>query len=682
MKRILWALALLLSLSTYAADNLTSPNGKLNVQFTGDATSGKTSAITLHLYLGDKELANVQPSMQLEKNGKSYSLGTVAAAKVDKNGRIIIGKVGRQTEKIEAPFYHTPTFELTYNQVSIPCGQGTLVVRLYDSGLAYRFQSTLGKGTVLVNDEAVNLQFPKEPFAWFSYSTNDKEPMKMAFQNYYTEAMLSQQPKDKLAFLPATFAVDEATATGQCKVTLMESNVEEYPCMYLSSNLSAVFAHYPKSFDNYAWRRQKYVTSEESYIAKTKGTRNFPWRILAVTEKDTDMPQNPLVYALADKNRIGSTNWIKPGKVAWDWWNDWGLEHVDFEAGINTRTYKYYIDFAAKHGLEYVVLDEGWYTSSKGDMLTVIPEIDLPELVRYGREKGVDIVLWTVFNVLDDQLEEACKRYSAMGIKGFKVDFMDRNDQEAVDMTYRIAEKCAQYHLFLDYHGIYPPTGIQRTYPNVINFEACFGMEETKWEPVKKDMPRYDVTMPYMRGMTGPVDFTQGAMRNASKKDWQPMYYHPQSQGTRCHQAAMYVCYDSPFSMLADSPTEYEKEEEYTSIIASVPVTWEESRTLAGVMSQYIVTARKDKEGNWYIAGMNNWDAPRTVTLSLGELPFDIHNIERATLLTDGKNAEKSATDYRIEQEPQQLLRYLNGDQVSISMASGGGFLAIVKCKQ
>ena len=264
------------------------------------------------------------------------------------------------------------------------------------------------------------------------------------------------------------------------------------------------------------------------------------------------MPTNTLAYQLASPSRIkGDTSWIRPGKVAWDWWNDWGISNVDFKAGINQRTYQHYIDFASRHHLEYIILDEGWYTPQSGDMLTVIPELDLPALVRYGEQRGVGIILWTVFNVLDSQLEEACKKYADMGIKGFKVDFLDRSDQEGMQMIYRIAERCAAHHLVLDYHGIFAPQGINRTYPNVINFEAVFGMEETKWttraevtrdgkttnEP-SKDIPLYDVTFPFIRGMAGYVDFTPGGMRNATKADFQPVYNNPMTMGTRCHQLA------------------------------------------------------------------------------------------------------------------------------------------------
>ena len=333
-------------------------------------------------------------------------------------------------------------------------------------------------------------------------------------------------------------------------------------------------------------------------------------------------------------------------------------------------TYKYYIDFAAKNCLEYVVLDEGWYDPKSGDMLTVIPDIDLKGLIEYGKQRGVGIVLWTVFNVLDSQLEEACRKYADMGVKGFKVDFLDRDDQDGVEMVYRIADATAKHNLMLDLHGIYKPTGLNRTYPNIVNFEAVFGMEEMKWSPATVDMPLYDVTYPYLRMMCGPVDYTPGAMRNAQKKDWKSVYYNPMSQGTRGHQVATYIVYDSPFTMLCDSPSLYEKEPECTQFIASLPTVFESTEVLDGKMGEYIVTLR-EKEGKWYVGGMTNWDA-RDYDLDFSFLPAG--KTFTATILKDGINAAKQGDDYAISE-----IRVNQSSKERIHVAPGGGFAVIVR---
>ena len=311
------------------------------------------------------------------------------------------------------------------------------------------------------------------------------------------------------------------------------------------------------------------------------------------------------------------------------------------------------------------MLDEGWYAPKSGDMLTVIPELDLPELIAYGKSKGVEIVLWTVFNVLDSQLEAACKKYADMGIKGFKVDFLDRDDQTAVEMVYRIAEMTARYKLTLDLHGIYKPTGINRTYPHIINFESVFGMEEVKWTDIKNNMPLYDVTFPYIRMMAGPVDYTPGAMRNATKADWRAMYYTPASMGTRCHQLAAYIVHDSPFTMLCDAPTNYLNEQECVDFIASLPVEVDSTFIASGELGKYIVTVRK-KDVNWYIGGMTNWDE-RDVQLDFSFLPEGVSYT--AVLFKDGVNANKQAEDYRKE-----TIRIDKDSRLTLHLASGGGF--------
>ena len=391
-----------------------------------------------------------------------------------------------------------------------------------------------------------------------------------------------------------------------------------------------------------------------------------------MTEKDTEMPVNNLVYALAEPAKTTDISWIKPGKVAWDWWNDWNLKGVDFEAGINFDTYKYYIDFAAKNNIEYVVLDEGWYESKKGDIMNPIPEIRLPELIAYAKSKGVDIVLWTVFNVLDEHLDEAMAKYKAMGAKGFKIDFLDRDDQEAVELAYRIAEAALKHQLIVDYHGYYKPTGMSRTFPNILNYEGVFGMEEARWTELKNNMPLYDVTFPYIRMMAGRVDFTPGAMRNGTKDNWKAIYTAPVSMGTRCHQLACYVVHDSPFTMLCDAPTNYEKEQECVDMITSLPTVFDRTIIPQGEMGKYIITAR-EKDGNWYVAGQTNWDK-RTIKLKFDFL--EKGKKYHAVIFRDGINANHNAEDYKREE-----MEVTSDTVLDITMASGGGFLMELKIK-
>ncbi|WP_455640328.1 glycoside hydrolase family 97 protein [Parabacteroides sp.] len=649
-------LACCLGLWVYGKEyTLKSPNGKLVATITVDQ----------------------QLSYSLSHNGQLLlDKSAIALLLEDKvlgqDARIAGKKTRTVSEKITSPFYRVPSFVSEYNEMILSLkGNYSVTFRAYNEGVAYRF-STSFKEPFILKDELAEFNFNRDYTTYMSYSTaaKGKDPYAMAFQNLYVKAPLSAFDTENVAFLPVTVDYDNGV-----KLTITESDLEAYPGMFIkgdgkTTSLKGEFAPYPSRMDYHPWRHMSYVAERSDYIAKSEGTRSFPWRILAVSKNDTQMPLNNMVYALASPNRIGDYSWVKGGKVAWDWWNDWGIYGVDFKAGINMDTYKYYIDFAAENKIEYVVLDEGWYDPKVGDMLTAIPDLDLLELVRYAKSKQVNLILWTVFNVLDEQLEAACKKYSEMGISGFKVDFLDRDDQTAVEMVYRIAEATSKYKLSLDLHGIYKPTGLNRTYPHIINFESVFGMEEMKWSTIEKDMMQYDVTMPYIRMMAGPVDYTPGAMRNASKKDFKDIYSNPMSQGTRCHQLAAYIVHDSPLTMLADNPTIYREEQECTDFITSIPNAGiEETRILQGKMGEYIVTARRIGN-NWYIGGMTNWDF-REVILDMSFLGDGNY---AATIFTDGVNAGKQASDYKKEKQ-----EITSQSKLKVLMAPGGGFAISLK---
>ena len=639
MKRIL-TLALLITtvcgMATAKEYSLTSPDGKLVVTI--------SNGVTINVSHQSNEAVTVQANL----NNACSKVLSVRTTKT-------------RNEHIVSPFYRQKEFTTAYRQADVALGNGFgMEVRAYNEGVAYRFL-TKRKGETIIHDESAAFNFPEESKAWLAYTTNPEKPYAMAFQNTYHETHLVDA-RPLPAFLPAT------VESGDVKVTILESDLRSYPGMFVKADgnsLMAEFAKYPKRMDYYRWRGMSYVAETEDFIAKSEGARTYPWRVMVITENDTEMPANNMVYALAEPNQIGDTSWLKPGKVAWDWWNDWNLSGVDFKAGINTPTYQYYIDFAASNKIPYVVLDEGWYDSSKGDIMNPIKDIDLQQLINYGKEKGVGIVLWTVFNVLDEHLQEACEKYKQMGIKGWKIDFLDRNDQTAVEMAERLAKTCAQYQLFVDYHGYFTPTGMSRTYPNILNYEAVFGMEECRWAKKDTDMPRYDVTFPFIRMMAGQVDFTPGAMRNGTKENWVECYQNPVSMGTRCHQLACYIVHDSPFTMLCDTPTNYEREQPCVDIITSLPDTFDETKIIQGKLGSYIIVARRNGS-DWYLGGQTNWDG-RDVELSLDILPPGTY---QATIVSDGINANHNAEDYRIEQKTLTA-----NDQLSLKMANGGGFL-------
>ena len=581
-----------------------------------------------------------------------------------------------RTEKIRgtvaAPFWRQAVIEERYNELELTLPDGwSLTFRAYDGeGVAYRFSSTSLKKGDRITAEQAEFNFDRDYTAYVPYNPDTEHPFATSFESKYTVAPLSAFRSDALAFSPLLVCLD-----GGLRVEVTDADIESYPGMFLkkgsrSLSLEGSFAPVPAATRETPRRGQVVVDRYSDDLAvirenaSKKAPRHFPWRVLAIAESDADLPVNNLVYLLASPSRVKDITWIKPGKVAWDWWNDWNITGVDFEAGINTRTYKHYIDFAAENGIEYVVLDEGW--SAPLDIMKLNPAIDLKELAKYASSKGVDLVLWAVSYVLDKDLEKACKTYSKMGIKGFKVDFMNRDDQEVTEQLYRIAEAAARHQMLVDYHGMYKPAGMNRTWPNVLNFEGVWGLEQMKW--TTEDIVEYDVTFPYIRMLSGPVDYTPGAMRNALRREFAPNNSNPVSQGTRARQVAEYVVFDAPFEMLCDNPSAYRKEQETTDFITAIPTVWDETRILQGTVGQYIVTARRSGT-RWYIGGLTGWDA-RDLSLDLSGLVKGKHS---AVLYRDGVNAARNATDYRIETVEVQSKKPL-----PVHMAPGGGFVLVI----
>ena len=406
------------------------------------------------------------------------------------------------------------------------------------------------------------------------------------------------------------------------------------------------------------------VQERESYIARVKGKRTFPWRMAIVTARDEQLADNDLTYLLASPSRLDDISWIKPGKVAWEWWSDRNIDGVNYVTGVNNETYKEYIDFAAKYGMEYVILDEGWAVNLKADLMQVVDSIDLKELVDYASDKNVGIILWAGYYAFERDMENICRFYSDLGVKGFKVDFMDRDDQEMVEFNYRAAAMCAKYHLVLDLHGMYKPSGMNRTYPNILNFEGVHGLENMKWSPDSVDQVKYDVMVPFIRQVAGPLDYTQGAMRNAAKGCYFPCYSEPMSQGTRCRQLALYVVFESPLNMLCDTPSNYVREKESVDFISGIPTVWDETRVLDAKMGEYIVTARR-KGDTWYIGGITDWQE-RDIEL---DFSFLKGKICQGLLYEDGINAHRIGRDFHLK-----LIHVDENTRLTVHLAPGGGF--------
>ncbi len=490
---------------------------------------------------------------------------------------------------ISAVNYRKSSIPDEYNQLTITFKNDYgIIFRVYDDAVAYRF-FTAKKGILTIKNEEAEFNFTSDHKAFIPYMWDyrDGKIFNCSFESLYTVQNISQFRKDSLAFLPLLVDVG-----GGKKAVILEADLEDYPGMFLDVNtgrngFKAVFAPYPLEEKKVGIN---YIPMQRAgYIAQTSGTRSYPWRIVAISEEDKELLDNDIVQKLASPSRLSDISWIVPGQVSWDWWNAMNISHVDFRSGMNTDTYKYYIDFASANKAKYIILDAGW--SVDGDLTKVIPEIDLPGLVEYGRQKNVGVILWATWYETMNQMDIAFPFFSEMGIKGLKIDFIDRDDQKAVASLYEIARKAAGYHLIVDYHGVYKPTGLQRTYPNVVGNEGVKGMENVKW--AREDVPRYDVTIPFIRMMAGPMDYTPGAMRNSTRKDFAPVNDNPMSQGTRCHQLAMYVIYEVPLQMLSDNPTVYMKEQECTDFITSVPTVFDQTVPLDGKVGEYVALARQ-----------------------------------------------------------------------------------------
>ena len=667
MKAMILSMFCLVAMGVSAGNyEVSSPNGKVKVEVNTDQKV--TWSVT---YDGKVVLCPSVIDIQLVQGQKATGLGKV-------------GKVSSKQVRssFQNAFYRKSTVQDEYGQMLMYTSQKMAIeVRAYDDGAAYRLIS-LNARPQQVSNETVEFCFADDYQAFIPYVNDNRggERYCYSFESYYDEAPLSKMIKDSLAITPLAVCLP-----GGMKAIVMDAGVENYPGMFLKkegeNRLVAEFAPYPLEQVIGGYDRLNLVpTRRADYIAKLEGKHNLPWRAVVITEKDADILNCDMAQRLAPACRIADPSWIKPGKVAWDWWNNCNITGVDFPSGMNTNTYLYYIDFAAKNKLEYIIIDEGW--SGKESLMDDLnPDIDLPRLIAYGQEKGVGIILWSSWrnligsNPLGDiaVTDAVMKHYADMGIKGFKVDFFDRDDQQVIASAYKVAESAARHHLVLDYHGL-KPFGIQRAYPNIFNFEGVKGLENSKWEPrvgggPLHNQPRYDVTIPYLRMLAGPMDYTPGAMMNAMKDNFFGNNDHPMSQGTRVHQMAMYTTFEAPLQMLADSPTKYMQNQECTDFIAQIPTVFDETIALDGQLGEYTVIARR-KGTTWYLAAMTDW-TPRDLTLDLSFLGAGQHT---ADIFADGVNAQKEATDYKHTQQT-----VTGSDRLPIHLSSGGGWTAIIR---
>jgi alpha-glucosidase len=571
----------------------------------------------------------------------------VVSAKKDSHDQIEVPVVRQKFAKIRDH----------YNELRLTMQGGYAVVfRAYNEGAAYRFETSLAQAQVKIYGEESAFNFTRDSVVYYPqedsfFSHNERK---------YLPQRLSEIAPEFLGSLPAVVDVGSGT-----KVAIAESDVEDYPGLWLRGTsgpgLKATFEPYPLKTKLERDRDLKVVEAAD-YIAVTSGTRTFPWRVLGIAEKDGYLITNQILWLLQKPSQLQDTSWIKPGKVAWDWWNDWNLDGVDFKAGVNTQTYKYYIDFAAKYGLPYIILDEGWY--KLGNVLEVVPDLNMEELAAYAKQKNVGLILWLVWNSFDDKMMPAFDQYEKWGVKGLKIDFMQRNDQLLIDYYYKVCKEAAKRKMLVDFHGAQRPATMTRTWPNLINTEGVRGMEWSKWSADAE--PEHNVTLPFTRMFLGPLDYTPGAMRNATKATFAAINQQPMALGTRCHQLAMYVVFEGPLQMLADTPSNYLREPEAMEFLSAVPTEWDETKVLDAKIADYVLIARRNGR-DWYVGAMGDWTA-RDLDVDLSFLPEGSFTMDA---YQDGINADHNASDYKKTSS-----KVSKATKIKIHLAPGGGWAA------
>ena len=630
------------SLGAQSNFSLLSPDGKIEVRVHVDSTVNYDVLLS-----GTPLLQN--STLSLNVDGKTLGRGgKVLRSKTRSNDQVIEPVIRQKFAKIRDN-YHQLRLDME--------GNYAVVFRAYNEGAAYRLETSLPQEQVKVYGEEANFNFAGDHTVFYPqeesfFSHNERK---------YLPHPMSTIASTELATLPAVVSFGAGV-----NVAIAESDVEDYPGMWLhgtgANGLAATFPPYPLKEVLGNDDKDFKVVESADYIAVTRGTRTFPWRVLGITGKDGDLLTSEIVWLLEKPSQVQDTSWIQPGKVAWDWWNALNLYGVDFKTGINTETYKYYVDFAASNGLQYILLDEGW--SKPGNLLEVVPEINMEELTAYARQKNVGVLLWVLWKPLDDQLEPALDQFAKWGIKGIKVDFMQRSDQLLINYFFKVARETAKRKMLLDLHGDQKPATMTRTWPNLINVEGVRGMEWSKWSA--ETDPDHDVTLPFTRMFLGPLDYTPGAMINATQKDFRPVMDRPMSQGTRCHQLSMYVIYDAPLEMLSDSPSNYMREPEIMNFLDAVPTVWDETKALDGEIGQYVVSARRNGN-NWYVGAMTSW-TPRDLVIDFSFLPAGNFHLQA---YQDGINADRVGSDYKkIE------MTVTKDTKLKVHLAPGGGWAA------
>ena len=635
---------LFLTLFTYAQKyELSSPDKKLKAEI--EINKG----IFVNLKQGEDTEVRIE-NISLETG---MNIQPDAFFKVQKSQRNQVNELVKPDIKEKSE-----TMLNAYNELEIRFRSDfAITFRAFNEGLAYRLSSSL-KDSLIIYRENLDLRFEEVDMGRFQSTPT----FNSSYETPYEHISLSAIEKGKLCSMP--FLVEKQNGTF---VMITEADLYNYPGLWLKgtgeARLAAVNPPYPKtlSYEGNIYG-QGQVSETHDYIAKVRGTRSFPWRIIAIADNEKELVANNMVYLLASPSVIGDASWIKTGVVMFDWWGKSNIYGVDFKAGINTATARYYIDFCAEHGFRYFLFDDGWCVNQ--DLLNPVPALNMPEVIAYAETKGVDIMVWVLWKSLAEQWDDAFRIFKKWGIKGIKIDFMNRDDQPMVEFYEAAARQAAEQKMIVDFHGAYKPCGLSRKYPNVLTREALIEFEYNGW--TSHDNPEHHNLLPYIRMFTGPMDYIPATMRNSTKDNFRPIGDYPMGQGTRVHSMAMWFIVNSPLTMLPDSPSDYYREKECTDFISGLPVVWDETQLLKGKIGEYTVMARRlGKE--WFIGAITNWDK-RTLDLDTDFLGAGTYSLES---FEDGINANSRAEDYR-----RKVSTFKAGDTLRLDLASGGGWVA------
>jgi len=652
MKKLLLFVLICCSLSVKSASvdtlNVSSPDGKLMVKV------WKSD----HLYY-TVQLRNISIT-----GNSVIDLIPAGQKALSEQNRIVSHKLNQVISQIVVPVpERRKVITDNYNELVIKFKQPYEVkFRIYNEGIAYRI-STLFKDSIFIKNEVARFSFLNNPTVYFPqiHKKSNADIFHTSFEELYPLLKMSSIPDSAIAFSPVL-----VTPSQNPKIAITESDLRDYPGMFLkgteSEALEGIFAPYPlEEKETHEFYSQAIVTKRANYIAHTAGTRNLPWRILMIAPKDKDLPVNDMVYKLAEPSTISDVSWVHAGKCTDEWIINTNLFHVPFKAGVNTASYKYYIDFAKRFGFDRIMMDAGW--SDNNDLFKIIPEINMDTLAAYAKTQNIKLSMWTLASTLNRQLDSALIQFNKWGVDFIMTDFIDRDDQKTVNFYERVARSCAAHKIMIMYHGAYAPKGFNRTYPNAVTREGVLGSEYNIWSD--KVSPRHDLTLPFTRMLAGPFDYEPGFLNNATKAGFRNIEGMPMSFGTRCHQLAMFVVYDNPIQIFSGNPSQGYQEPEFMELLGSIPAGWDETLVPEAKVGEYIITARK-KNNDWYIGGLTDWTS-RDFSLSLdfiGEGKFT------ATFCKDGINADKFAADYEITsfEADKQTVR-------PIHMAPGGGFM-------